>query len=111
VKIDLFFLEDLTFVFLNLEQLKDKIQIIIEGLLDLISKYKAKRNLWEVKLKKNDDPRRADFYAIIARLCMLDMMVADLDHFIQPFMLILQFEKKTIQVKKEKTAIFNTLYS
>lgn len=63
------------------EQFEEKIQKIMVELLDLISKYKAKRNLWEVKLKENNDPRRVDFYAIIARLSMLDMMVADLDQF------------------------------
>jgi len=62
------------------EQLKDKIQIIKEELLDLIGKYKAKRNLWEVKLKTNCDPRRVEFYGIMARLTTLDIIVADLEH-------------------------------
>ncbi len=65
------------------EQLKDKIQIIIEELFDLRSKYKAKRNIWEVKLKGNNDPRRVEFYTIMARLTMLDLIVADLEHFSQ----------------------------
>ncbi|MFX0051519.1 MAG: hypothetical protein ACFE8U_09525 [Candidatus Hermodarchaeota archaeon] len=62
------------------EQLKEKITIIIGELLDLRSKYRAKRNLWEVKLKSNDDPRRAEFYAIMARLTTLDMIVSDLEY-------------------------------
>ncbi|MHA2294185.1 MAG: hypothetical protein ACXACK_18650 [Candidatus Hodarchaeales archaeon] len=65
------------------EHVKDKIQIIFEELLDLRSKYKAKRNLWEVKLKSNDDPRRVEFYSIMARLTTLDRIVADLEHFSQ----------------------------
>jgi hypothetical protein len=65
------------------EQLKDKIQIIIEELLDLRSRYKAKRNLWEVKLKANNDPRRVEFYAIMARLTTLDIIIADLERFSQ----------------------------
>ncbi|MFX0125995.1 MAG: hypothetical protein ACFFAE_20410 [Candidatus Hodarchaeota archaeon] len=75
--------EQLTFRILESEipeQLKDKIQIIKEELLDLIGKYKAKRNLWEVKLKGNDDPRRGEFYGIIARLSTLDIIVADLEY-------------------------------
>ncbi|MFX0017047.1 MAG: hypothetical protein ACFFB2_20655 [Promethearchaeota archaeon] len=62
------------------EQLKDKIQIILEKLFDLIGKYKAKRNLWEIKLKANNDPRRVEFYGIMARLTTLDIIVADLEH-------------------------------
>ncbi|MFW9903502.1 MAG: hypothetical protein ACFFFH_04155 [Candidatus Thorarchaeota archaeon] len=61
------------------EQFKEKIQIITDELLDLIGKYKAKRNLWEVKLKANDDPRRAEFYGIMARLTTLDIIVTDLE--------------------------------
>ena len=64
------------------EQLDEKLSRVIEELLDLNGKYKAKRNLWEVKLKANDDPRKPDFYAIMARLTMLDMMVADLEYLI-----------------------------
>lgn len=67
---------------LNQEELEEKITLIITELNDLAGKYKAKRCIWEVKLKENDDPRRPDFYAILARLGILDMMVADLDHFI-----------------------------
>ena len=66
----------------NQEQLEEKIKMILTELLDLVGKYKAKRCIWELKLKENDDPRRPDFYAILARLGILDMMVADLDHFI-----------------------------
>lgn len=66
----------------NPEQLEEKINMITTELIDLVGKYKAKRCIWEVKLKENDDPRRPDFYAILARLGVLDMMVADLDHFI-----------------------------
>jgi hypothetical protein len=62
------------------EQLKVKIQIIIEELLNLTGKYRAKRNIWEVKLKANDDPRRVEFYGIMARLTTLDMIVTDLEH-------------------------------
>ncbi|MFX0124981.1 MAG: hypothetical protein ACFFAE_15220 [Candidatus Hodarchaeota archaeon] len=60
---------------------EQKIPKIIEELMDLLGKYKAKRNLWEVKLKSRsyNDPRKPDLYAIIARLAMLDMMVADLE--------------------------------
>ena len=60
---------------------EQKIPKIIEELVDLVGKYKAKRNLWEVKLKtcSYDDPRKPDLYAIIARLAMLDMMVVDLE--------------------------------
>lgn len=61
------------------DTLEQKIPIIIGELVDLIGKYKAKRNLWEVKLKTSDDPRKPDLYAIIARLAMLDMMVIDLE--------------------------------
>ncbi|MFX1517107.1 MAG: hypothetical protein ACFFC6_12465 [Promethearchaeota archaeon] len=59
----------------------EKIPKIIEELMDLVGKYKAKRNLWEVKLKTRsyDDPRKPDLYAIIARLATLDMMVVDLE--------------------------------
>ena len=62
------------------EQHEEKVSRVIEELLDLLSKYKAKRNLWEFKLKTNDDPREHEFYAIIARLTMIDMMVMDLEH-------------------------------
>ncbi|MFX0183736.1 MAG: hypothetical protein ACFE95_11690 [Candidatus Hodarchaeota archaeon] len=62
------------------EQLKEKIQTIIEELLDLRSKYRAKRNIWEVKLKSNNDPRRPEFYSIMARLTTLDMIVSDLEY-------------------------------
>ena len=62
------------------KQLKEKIQIVTEELLDLIGKYKAKRNLWEVKLKANDDPRRVEFYGIMARLSSLDIIVSDLEY-------------------------------
>ncbi|MFX0173721.1 MAG: hypothetical protein ACFE9L_17705 [Candidatus Hodarchaeota archaeon] len=72
------------------EQLIEKITIIIEKLLDLRSKYRAKRNLWEVKLKSNDDPRRAEFYAIMARLTTLDMIVSDLE-FIDQILSEIQF--------------------
>ncbi len=65
------------------EQLKDKIEKISEELLDLLGKYKAKRNLWEIKLKADDDPRRHEFYAIIARLAVFDIIVTDLTHFSQ----------------------------
>ncbi|MFW9904442.1 MAG: hypothetical protein ACFFFH_08930 [Candidatus Thorarchaeota archaeon] len=58
---------------------EQKIPKIIEELMDLLGKYKAKRNLWEVKLKSFNDPRKPDLYAIIARLAMLDMMVLDLE--------------------------------
>lgn len=60
---------------------EQKIPKIIEELVDLVGKYKAKRNLWEVKLKTRsyNDPRKPDLYAIIARLAMLDMMVIDLE--------------------------------
>ncbi|UCG00309.1 MAG: hypothetical protein JSW11_11740 [Candidatus Heimdallarchaeota archaeon] len=60
---------------------EQKIPKIIEELVDLLGKYKAKRNLWEVKLKTHsyNDPRKPDLYAIIARLAMLDMMVIDLE--------------------------------
>ena len=60
---------------------EQKIPKIIEELVDLVGKYKAKRNLWEVKLKTRsyDDPRKPDLYAIIARLATLDMMVVDLE--------------------------------
>ncbi|MFX0183094.1 MAG: hypothetical protein ACFE95_08450 [Candidatus Hodarchaeota archaeon] len=67
----------------NPEKFKGKISIFLKELIDQISKYKAKRNLWEKKLKKNDDPRRPDFYAIMARLTMLDLIVADLDYLIR----------------------------
>jgi len=67
----------------NLKQLKDKIEKMSEELLDLLSKYKAKRNLWEIKLKADDDPRRHEFYAIIARLAVFDIIVTDLTHFSQ----------------------------
>jgi hypothetical protein len=60
------------------EQFKENIAMGIEELLDLIGKYKAKRNLWEVKLRDNHDPSRPEFYAILARLSVFDMMVADL---------------------------------
>ena len=55
------------------------ISVLILQLLDLVGKYKVKRNLWEVKLKKYNDPRESNFYAIIARLATLDMMVKDLE--------------------------------
>ncbi|MFX0015994.1 MAG: hypothetical protein ACFFB2_15980 [Promethearchaeota archaeon] len=58
---------------------EQKIPKIIDELVDLVAKYKEKRNLWEVKLKTNDDPRKPDLYAIIARLAMLDLMVIDLE--------------------------------
>jgi hypothetical protein len=61
------------------EQLKDDIYEITEELLDLISKYKATRNLLEVKLKHNDDPGRPDFYALIAKLSLLDIIISDLE--------------------------------
>ena len=63
---------------------EQKIPKIIEELIDLLGKYKAKRNLWEVKLKtrSNDDPRKPDLYAIIARLATLDMMVVDLERLV-----------------------------
>jgi len=67
----------------NPEKFKEKIYMFLEELLDQISKYKAKRNLWEVKLKGNDDPRKPDFYAIIARLAMLDLIVTDLEYLIR----------------------------
>lgn len=67
----------------NPEKFKEKIDMFLEELLDQISKYKAKRNLWEVKLKGNDDPRKPDFYAIIARLAMLDLIVTDLEYLIR----------------------------
>ena len=66
----------------NQEQLEEKFNKFITELIDLAGKYKEKRCIWEVKLKENDDPRRPDFYAILARLGILDMMVADLDYFI-----------------------------
>jgi hypothetical protein len=60
---------------------EQKIPKIVEELVDLVGKYKEKRNLWEVKLKTRpyNDPRKPDFYAVIARLVMLDMMVVDLE--------------------------------
>jgi len=65
------------------EQFKKRIYKILEELLDLLGVYKAKRNLWEVKLKANDDPGRPEFYTIIARLSMFDMMIVDLESLIQ----------------------------
>ncbi|MFX1283963.1 MAG: hypothetical protein ACFFB5_09925 [Promethearchaeota archaeon] len=65
------------------EQFKRRIYKTLEELLDLLGVYKAKRNLWEVKLKVNDDPGRPEFYSIIARLSMLDMMIVDLEYLIQ----------------------------
>ncbi|MHA1967839.1 MAG: hypothetical protein ACW964_08560 [Candidatus Hodarchaeales archaeon] len=62
---------------------EQKIPRIIEELMDLVGKYKAKRSDWEVKLKIADDPRKPDLYAIIARLAILDMMVIDLERLIQ----------------------------
>ncbi|MHA2226470.1 MAG: hypothetical protein ACXAC8_14770 [Candidatus Hodarchaeales archaeon] len=67
------------------KQIEDKISMLKEEIQDLIGDYKAKRNLWEVKLKSNDDPRRPEFYAIMARLTMLDIIVADLEYFNQLF--------------------------
>jgi hypothetical protein len=61
-------------------QLKDNIYEITEELLDLISKYKATRNLLEVKLKHNDDPGQPDFYAHIAKLSLFDIIIRDLEH-------------------------------
>ena len=60
---------------------EQQIPKLIKELADLVGKYKAKRNLWEVKLKTPayNDPRKPDLYAIIARLSMLDMMVVDLE--------------------------------
>ena len=60
------------------EEVKDKNTKVIEELLDLLGKYKVKRKEWEFKLRINDDPRRHDFYATMARLAMLDMIIADL---------------------------------
>ncbi|MFX0086413.1 MAG: hypothetical protein ACFFAU_12155 [Candidatus Hodarchaeota archaeon] len=67
----------------NPDQLKSIIYMILDELIDLIGKYKAKRKLWELKLKGNDDPRKAEFYAIISRLTMLDMVITDLEYFKQ----------------------------
>ncbi len=63
----------------NPDQLKSIIYMILDELIDLIGKYKAKRKLWELKLKGNDDPRKAEFYAIISRLTMLDIVITDLE--------------------------------
>jgi len=49
------------------DQVKDDIYEITEELLDLISKYKATRNLLEIKLKHNDDPGRPDFCPVVIR--------------------------------------------
>ena len=65
---------------LESEQFKENIYQLIEELLDLIGEYKAKRNLLEVDLKHNDDPARPEFYVYIARLGMLDVMIADLEN-------------------------------
>ncbi|UCE12192.1 MAG: hypothetical protein JSV04_08290 [Candidatus Heimdallarchaeota archaeon] len=58
---------------------KEIIPRIIGELVDLVGKYKEKRNLWEAKLKTRDDPRKPDLYAIIARLAMLDIIISDLE--------------------------------
>jgi hypothetical protein len=63
----------------NPDQLKGIIYMILDEIIELIGKYKAKRKHWELKLKGNDDPRNADFYGIIARLAMLDIVIADLE--------------------------------
>jgi hypothetical protein len=65
------------------EKLREKIYIFLKELLDQIGRYKAKRNLWEFKLKGNDDPRRPDFYAIMGRLVMLDLIIKDLEYLIR----------------------------
>ena len=62
------------------DQLKDDIYEITGELLDLISKYKTTRNLLEIKLKHNDDPGRPDFYTLIAKLSLLDIIVRDLEY-------------------------------
>lgn len=56
---------------------------IIEELMDLIGKYKAKRNIWELKLKAYNNPRKPELYVIIARLAILDMMIIDLERVIR----------------------------
>ena len=62
------------------DQLKNDIYEITEELLDLISKYKANRNILEIKLKHNDDPGRPDFYTLIAKLSLLDIIISDLEY-------------------------------
>jgi len=62
------------------ELFKGKLSKGIEILIDLVGVYKANRNLWEFKLKEYDDPRYHDFYAVIARLAMYDMIIADLEN-------------------------------
>ncbi len=62
------------------KHIEEKLSRVINELLDLIGKYKAKRNHWEMNLKSNNDPREHEFYSIIARLTMLDLMVMDLEH-------------------------------
>ena len=59
---------------------EEKVTKVITELLDLIGKYKTKRCHWEMILKSHNDPREHEFYAIIARLTMLDLMVMDLEH-------------------------------
>jgi len=52
---------------------------IFEKLQDMIKEYKAKRNLLERKLKVDNDPRRYEFYTLITRLSMLDIIIMDLE--------------------------------
>jgi hypothetical protein len=76
---------------------EQKIPKIIEELVDLVGKYKAKRNLWEVKLKTRsyNDPTKPDLYAIIARLATLDMMVIDLERLMDLLTNMTKFIHKT----------------
>lgn len=52
---------------------------IYEKLVKILKKYKAKRTLYESKLKTHNDPRRNEFYTIIARLSILDIIIMDLE--------------------------------
>ncbi len=82
----------------NPKHIEEKVSRVLMELLDLIGKYKAKRNYWEMNLKSNNDPREHEFYSIIARLTMLDLMVMDLEHLNQLLMETDEFAERDVEV-------------
>ncbi|MHA2053619.1 MAG: hypothetical protein ACXACP_06395 [Candidatus Hodarchaeales archaeon] len=62
------------------EKQKENMVHLTEELLDLLSKYKSKRNLLEGKLKHYNDPRQYEFYVYLANLALLDVVINDLEY-------------------------------